>query len=248
MNVLFPLLFLAVLLAMVIFLWLLFKPNRPSNKNKYEDYKNPAPALFQEELSEELSLPQVIWPEQPRYLPEPELAHHYGQDRLVLLARDPHCLYTYWELTAASQEQFIKNYGEESWLAGYPVLRVYDITGLDFNGSNALAYTDIHINEGTDNWYVQVEKPDHKFCVDLGRILPDGRFITLLRSNFATTPRASLSERMDEEWMWIEGLYRSIGKFQFGTSSPLIVEELALRSANLPLGISSTGFPQKEQN
>jgi len=244
MNVLFPWLFLVVILAAVIFLW----PLRRSRNVKKNEYESLSPPLFNEEFSEELSLPAALSSHQLQCPPEPELPHYYGIDRMVLLARDPHWLFAYWEITATKQDEFINNYGPEAWSATHPVLRVYDITGIDFNGKNALGYTDIHISESTDNWYVQVGKPDRSFCVDLGRMFPDGRFITLLRSNTVTTPRASLSDRLDEEWMWIEGLYRTIGRFQFGTSSPMIIEELALRSGALPLGISSPGLNQDKQN
>ncbi|MCG9968860.1 DUF4912 domain-containing protein [Pelotomaculum terephthalicicum JT] len=244
MNVLFPLLFLVVILAAaVIFLW----PLRRSRSVKKNEYENPSPPLFNEEFAEGLSLPPAdLSAQQLQCLPEPELPHYYGIDRMVLLARDPHWLFAYWELTATKQDEFANHYGLEAWSTTHPVLRVYDITGIDFNGKNALGYTDIHISESTDNWYVQVGEPDRSFCVDLGRMFPDGRFITLLRSNAVTTPRASLSDRLDEEWMWIEGLYRTIGKFQFGVGSPMIVEELAMRSAGLPLGISSPGFKQEK--
>lgn len=238
MNVLFPWLFLVLILAAVIFLWPL-RSRRAANKNEYE---NLSPPLFNEEFSEDLNPLAALPSHQLQHPPEPELPHCYGVDRMVLLARDPHWIFAYWEITVTKQDEFTNNFGPEAWSATHPVLRVYDITGVDFNGKNALSYTDIHISESTDNWYVQVGKPDRSFCVDLGRMFPDGHFITLLRSNPVTTPRASLSDRMDEEWMWIEGLYRTIGKFQFGTSSPMIIEELAMRSAALPLGISSPGF------
>ncbi|MDF9408964.1 MAG: hypothetical protein A4E52_01395 [Pelotomaculum sp. PtaB.Bin013] len=239
MSVLFPWLFwVLILVAAVVFLWPL-RRTRTANKNEYE---NLSPPLFNEEFSEELNPPAALSSHQLQRPPEPELPHCYGIDRMVLLARDPHWLFAYWEITATKQDEFTNNYGPEAWSATHPVLRIYDITGIDFNGKNALGYTDIHISESADNWYVQVGKPDRSFCVDLGRMFPDGRFITLLRSNAVTTPRASLSDRLDEEWMWIEGLYRTIGKFQFGTSSPMIIEELAMRSAALPLGISSPGL------
>lgn len=246
MNVLFPWLFLTVLViaAACIFLWPLSR-RRANKKNKYT---GAAPPLFNEEFSAELSLPATSSPYPSPPPQEPELPRYYGLDRMVLMARDPNWLYAYWEITATKQEDFAANYGPEAWAATHPVLRVYDITGIAFNGNNAHGYTDIHINESTDNWYVQVEKPDRTFCVDLGRMFPDGRFITLLRSNIVTTPRASLSDRLDEEWMWIEGLYHSLGKIQFGVSSPLIVEELALRSGALPLGISSPGLPRNRQD
>jgi len=245
MNVLFPWLFLLIIilaLAAGIFLW----PLRRRHTVRENEFASLSPSLFEEEFSNELSVLDYT-PRLPQRPPEPELPRHYGVDRLVLLARDPHWLFAYWEITATKQDEFARNYGPTAWSSTHPVLRVYDVTGVtDFNGKNALTYTDIHVSEDTDNWYVHVGKPDRSFCIDLGRMFPDGRFVTLLRSNTVTTPRASLSDRLDEEWMWIEGLYRSIGRFQYGVSSPMIIEELALQSGAFPLGISSPGFSQNK--
>ncbi|OPX86607.1 MAG: hypothetical protein A4E53_03041 [Pelotomaculum sp. PtaB.Bin104] len=244
MNVLSTWLFLAIILVLAsgIFLWPLVKRNRSAKKINHQSRLTPVP-LYNQEFSRELTFtPAKSSPSQPL---EAELPHQYGVDRMVLMARDPHWLYAYWEVTATKQEDFNHSYGgPAAWSTTHPVLRVYDITGIDFNGNNAHGFTDIHIGESTDNWYVEVGQPDRTFCIDLGRMFPDGRFVTLLRSNIVTTPRASLSDRLDEEWMWIEGLYRSIGRFQYGTSSPMIIEELALRAGVLPLGISSPGFNQ----
>lgn len=242
MSVLFPWLFLAIILVLAsgIFLWPLIQ-SRKAKKNEHQGFLTPTP-LFNQEFSSELSIATAKKPpNQPLELPD-----HYGVDRMILMARDPHWLFAYWEVTATKQDEFTNNYGPAAWSTTHPVLRVYDITGIDFNGKNALGFTDIHVRENIDNWYVQVGEPDRTFCIDLGRMFPDGRFITLLRSNTVTTPRASLSDRLDEEWMWIEGLYHSIGRFQYGTSSPLIIEELALRQGALPLGISSPGFSRKD--
>jgi len=197
---------------------------------------------FMEEIAEELSLPVPAAPEHTeQHLPEPQLPRSYGVDRLALMARDPHWLYAYWEITATRQEEFATTYGPQAWSSTHPVLRVYDVTGVDFNGSNAKGFLDIHLGDDIENWHIEVSEPNRAFCVDLGRMFQDGRFITLLRSNVVTTPRASISDRLDEEWMWIEGLYRTLGKFQYGVSSPMIIEEMALKAGKLPLGISSPG-------
>lgn len=240
MNVLLPWLLLAVILVVAIgvFLWPA-RRSRPVQKKEFEILPRP---LFREEAAEELGLHIPAATARPVYnTTEPELPRSYGVDRMVLMARDPHWLFAYWEITATKQEEFRNSYGPVAWTSTHPVLRVYDITGVDFNGQNANGYVDIHVSEHIDNWHIQVGEPDRSFCVDLGRMFPDGRFVTLLRSNIVTTPRASLSDRMDEEWMWIEGLYRAMGRFQYGTSSPMIIEELALRAGQLPLGISSPG-------
>lgn len=228
-----------MVLAVGVFLWPSLR-RRKAKKTGPESLPRPQ---FIEELAEETSPAVPAVPDRPvqHHLPEPQLTHGYGVDRLALMARDPHWLYAYWEITAARQGEFARTYGSAAWSSTRPVLRVYDVTGVDFNGSNANGFMDIYLGDGVDSWHIEVREPDHSFCVDLGRMFQDGRFITLLRSNVANTPRASLSNRLDEEWMWIEGLYHSLGKFQYGVSSPMIIEELALEAGKLPLEISSPG-------
>ncbi|MCL6559288.1 MAG: DUF4912 domain-containing protein [Firmicutes bacterium] len=242
MNVLFPWFFLAIILVLAVGVFLL--PSLRGRKDKKTEFASLPRPLFREETAEELVPPAPVHPRPSYKPPEPELPRFYGVDRMVLMARDPHWLYAYWEITATKQDEFKESYGPAAWASTRQVLRIYDVTGIHFNGRNANSYIDIHVNEGVDNWHIEVGEPDRSFCVDLGRMFPDGRFVTLLRSNIATTPRASLSDRLDEEWMWIEGLYRSIGRFQYGTSSPMIIEELAQRAGALPLGISSPGFKE----
>lgn len=223
------------LVAAGIFLW-------PARRHRAAKNVNPPRPLFIEETAEELGINVPDTTKRPS-LTESDiyLPHNYGVDRMVLLARDPHWLFAYWEITATKQEEFAGTYGTKAWLSTHPVLRIYDVTGITFNGNNALKYFDYYLEGKIDNWHIEVGEPDHSFCVDLGRMFPDGRFITLLRSNIVTTPRASLSDRLDEEWMWIEELYQSVGKIKYGTSSPMIIEELALRKGVLPLGVSSPG-------
>ncbi|MDD4237316.1 MAG: DUF4912 domain-containing protein [Desulfotomaculaceae bacterium] len=232
------LLALIMVLAVGVFLW----PSLRRQKAKKTGTETLPRPQFMEEIAEELSLTVPVAPEnQVQHLPEPQLPHSYGVDRLTLMARDPHWLYAYWEITATKQDEFVRNYGPEAWSSTHPVLRVYDVTGVDFNGSNAKGFLDITLSDDIESWNIEVREPDRSFCVDLGRMFQDGRFITLLRSNVANTPRASLSDRPDEEWMWIEGLYRTLGKFQYGVSSPMLTEELSLKAGKLPLEISSPG-------
>jgi len=245
MIALIPWLAIAVLVLLVAISFLRpFRKSVPQKIKSKVDLKLP---LFKEETGEEIS-PYLIELEPHIYPYRPELPCFYGIDRLLLLVRDPYWIYAYWEISATKQEEFTSNYGQEAWRTSQPVLRVYDVTGLSFNGINANLYHDIRVSNEVNNWHIEVGQPDHAFCVDLGRVLPDGRFITLLRSNVVTTPRASLSERVDEEWMWIEGIYRSISRLQFGVSSPLIIEEMAQRMGVLPLGISSPGFSSSKED
>ncbi|GAB6273301.1 MAG: hypothetical protein STSR0004_01640 [Peptococcaceae bacterium] len=195
--------------------------------------------LFKEEYAADLSISSKVIP-QPQE-PEEELPGKYNIDRLALMARDPYWLYAYWEISAATQEEFKTNYGTFAWGQSQPVLRIYDVTGTDFEKQSTFEYTDIPISDQADDWYIQVGQPDRSFCIEVGRKFQNGHFVALLRSNVVSTPRASLSEQVDEEWMWIKDLYHTI-KHQYGVSSPLIEEEIAGRMGIVPLGISSPGF------
>ncbi|MCG8403113.1 MAG: DUF4912 domain-containing protein [Firmicutes bacterium] len=230
----------AVLLLLAVFLWRAGERRRLAGK-AYNETKIPAPA---EELAEEIAgdLLTLSVPK-PKSKPQiPEIPRYYGVDRLVLMVRDPNWLFAYWEITAARQEEFNRQYGPEAWRQSRPVLRVYDVTGVvDFSGSNANKYMDFHISNYDDNWHVEVAQPNSTFCIDLGRVLPDGRFVALLRSNIVHTPSLDVSNLVDEEWMWIEGIYRTITRLHPG-SSPTTVEEATRRKGLVPLGVSSTEF------
>ncbi|MCL2338008.1 MAG: DUF4912 domain-containing protein [Firmicutes bacterium] len=180
-------------------------------------------------------------PEPQTKIQPPEIPWYYGSDRLVLMVRDPNWLFAYWEITAAKQEQFRRQYGPLAWSVSRPVLRVYDVTGIAFNGANANNYIDFAISDGVDNWHLEVSRPDTSFCVDVGRIFPDGRFVTLLRSNIVHTPGMDFSNLFDEEWMWIEGIYRTVNRLYAG-SSPMLRSEAGKEMVVLPVGLSSSAF------
>jgi hypothetical protein len=236
-TLLWLILALITVLAIGVFLWPSLR-RRPAKKIGTETLPRPQ---FMEEIAEELSIPLPVEPEYPaQHLPEPQLPCRYGVDYLTLMAVAPHHLYAYWEITAARQDEFVGAYGPEAWSSTHPVLRVYDVTGVDFNGINANGFMDIRLSDNIDSWHIEVKEPDRSYCADLGRMFQDGRFITLLRSNAVSTPRASLSDRLDEEWMWIEGLYHTLNRFQYGVSSPMIIEEAA-EAGRLPMEVSSPG-------
>ncbi|AQS59746.1 DUF4912 domain-containing protein [Desulforamulus ferrireducens] len=178
----------------------------------------PPKQLPAEEMAEEISpvLPQ-------RVQEEILLPHHYGVSRLVAVAKDPRWLYAYWEVSATTQQEFIKKYGQDEWHNSRPVLRVYDVTGL--NESNSLtghSFQEIYIDPFADNWFIQVGQPERSFILELGRLLTNGIYVRLLISNKVSTPRDSISPRLDENWMWLEGLYPNPSNWCYGTSSGML--------------------------
>ncbi len=230
-----------ILVLLAVFLW------SARNKQKISVPWH-IPLAAKEEFAEELTIPFTFSP-QPAAKPDmPVIPWNYGKDRITLMVRDPNWIFAYWEISAAKQQEFSSNFGQDAWNNSRSVLRVYDITGVEsFNGMNANDFTDISIGEYVDNWHIDMERPNSTFCVDLGRLFLDGTFITLLRSNIVQTPGIAVSNLLDEEWMWIEGIYRTFTRLHMG-SSPMITEEIGRGMGLIPLGMSSPGLGNRKNN
>lgn len=145
---------------------------------------------------------------------EPQLPFHYGDDRIVLMVRDPWWLYAYWEVTASRQQQVLDQMRERSEKVAARVLRVYDVYGVTIQ--NAHGHFDIEIGPTADNWYIDVGRPDSEWVVEIGFRAVSGRFFPIVRSNTVRTPRYGVSDVFDEEWMIPDDLFwrlmgRSLG-------------------------------------
>lgn len=170
------------------------------------------------------------------------IPHYYGVDRMVLAAKDPNWLYVYWEVSEHKRHKFFHDYGETAWHTSQQVLRIYDITGLSILEDLTFnSFQEIVVDPFADNWFIEVGQADRCFMVELGRRLADGRYVKLLTSNMATTPRSSLSNKMDQAWLSIDEIYQGIARDNIGSSEVMMgkgEEGLA------PLGFSSPGYKQ----
>src|SRR5262249_28410480 len=127
-----------------------------------------------------------------------ELPTGYGKDRIVLLVRDPFWLHTYWELTQQAVARAEAALGQD-WHAARPILRLLEGSSGETGGTDR-PLRDIEINGGCNNWYIDVKDPPRSFRVDIGYLTRSGRFYVLARSNLVTTPRAGMSDAVDENW------------------------------------------------
>lgn len=137
-----------------------------------------------------------------------EFSAGYGDNRIVLMVRDPHWIFAYWETKDQRQEKILRVYDTENWSS-----------------------FDIEINGGARNWYVKVPAPNRTYCVDIGYIAPDGEFVAVARSNWVTTPLDRMSDVIDEQWMipdW-EKMYALSGGFGIGRGSMEIHELMKKR-------------------
>lgn len=135
-----------------------------------------------------------------RWLPEEKyvLPDCYDLDRMVLLVKDPYWLYAYWDLSTDTQEKakdYLKNL----------VLRVYDVTDVIFDGTNAHYHWEIDIHTFTDNWYIPIKSTNRNYLAELGFYNADGVFVTMLRSNSVLTPLDKLASILNQQIYWILG-------------------------------------------
>jgi hypothetical protein len=128
---------------------------------------------------------EVYYAIEEKYPPMPLeiLPTEYGENNITLMTVDPNKLFTFWEVredTLAMHE-------------GNLNVRVYDVTGVEFDGTNANSYFDIAVSERIGSRYIDVS-PEKEFITDIGIINPKGIFIAIARSNKVSTPPLTVSE------------------------------------------------------
>lgn len=171
-----------------------------------------------------------------------ELPKGYGKDRIVCMVRDPFWLHCYWELTRQSVQRAEAALGQD-WHGARPILRVLDITSSDTSSVSETTVRDIDIHGGVNNWYIDVSNPPRSYRVDVGYLARNGQFYVLARSNVVTTPRAGMSDVIDENWADFDfekadRIFAMSGGFDPGASS-LELKQLFEERLRRPMGSPS---------
>jgi len=121
-----------------------------------------------------------------------EIPDTYDKTRIAMMVRDPYWLFTYWEISRESFLELERSLGGK-WPECRFVLRVYDRT--DGEG-----FFDIETGHGPRSWYVNVA-PARLYQTAIGVMTPEGKFIELASSNVSGTPRAGVSDLVDDRWL-----------------------------------------------
>jgi len=235
-----------------------------SAKNKKSAVvKTKAAALKKEERQELLGTHETVVVKTKFFTPEPEkpsrrvmedLPAGYHEDKIVLQVRDPRWLHSYWELRHETLEGLRQRLGVFFYSAKM-ILRVCDVSYINFDGKNANSFFDIEINPDASSWYIDTKGPGRSWCVDLGLRLASGKFITIIRSNTVHTPIEGPSGISDEEWMVPDDIFARLYGLGFGLgqSSPVGKAwqervKKVLFSGALSSGASPVKKPLKEKN
>ncbi len=146
-------------------------------------------------------------PERDGGFPGPDgLPRSYHTERMMLMPRDPEWLYVYWEIPRERVDAAIAELGATAETSK-TVLRVHDVTGLidSTSGRPRLAeskdYLTREVSLSSDHWYIKVERAERLYCVEYLVVAADGRAVSLVTSNLATTPTDRVSPITEETWV-----------------------------------------------
>jgi hypothetical protein len=126
----------------------------------------------------------------------------YGTDRVTAMVVDPQHLYVYWEVTDSAIERARRDLGDgggAAWLN----LRVYDITGRLFDGTNAHSYFDESVDRGVRQWFFEIGKPTSTACVEVGLKSVEGYFVKIARSGRVDFARNEPQPGGPVEWLTV---------------------------------------------
>ncbi|UCC95002.1 MAG: DUF4912 domain-containing protein [Candidatus Omnitrophota bacterium] len=145
----------------------------------------------------------------------------YGDNRIMLLPRDPWWLHTYWDISEERINEVISSMPVHERQNLRWAVRVYDVSSVqDFRGDNANCFFDIDIYFDAGNWYINVNQPGRAWCVEIGLKSPQGTFFVIARSNIIRTPCFGISDQIDEEWVLPdEEYFKILGIYDLGKSS-----------------------------
>jgi hypothetical protein len=132
----------------------------------------------------------------------PPVPQRYNETCAVLMVRDPHWAFAYWDVEDAQAARARRDAGFEQL-----VLRVQDL--------QPASSFDIPIQWSDSSWYIYLPNQDADYLLELG-YLASGKFRLLARSNPVHTPRESFVGEAPEE---AESLFLGVSPVAFAAPS-----------------------------
>ncbi|NLW30137.1 MAG: DUF4912 domain-containing protein [Fibrobacter sp.] len=128
-----------------------------------------------------------------------------NQEGIILLAVNPHLGFIQWHINDKSITS-LKNRLGNAFNGSRMVIRLYDVTGIEFDGFNARKQFDIDIGKLSGCYYLNIDHSESNLISEIGFRLTDNRFSSCARSNTMYFDRPRRSSRLN-----FSGLYVSHG-------------------------------------
>jgi hypothetical protein len=136
----------------------------------------------------------------PKYFFHSDIPDTYNETFMRAIPRDPEWLFVYWELSEYTMNELKRNMSDAEFGFSKKLLRLCDVTDIQYNGSYAWRYTDMEINRTANNWYIKIPESGRAYVVECGFLTSLGRFFLAVRSNVVNVPRIGLSPVLDQDW------------------------------------------------
>lgn len=120
---------------------------------------------------------------------EGELPESYETGEMLLTARDPHWLYTHWDLSDDQQRRY-NAFSRD----GHLVVRVY----VEAPGGKPAA--EVHVHPESRHWFVHVEKANTRYLAQLGYYSAAERWTVVSTSAATLTPPDAVSPDTSAEF------------------------------------------------
>ncbi|MEH7157082.1 DUF4912 domain-containing protein [Neobacillus drentensis] len=106
----------------------------------------------------------------------------------------PRKMLLFWEVSKIPQK-IIERYFNLSFENLIPVVRIYDVTDLIFNGKNAHHFFEIAVPYHNGHWFIKGLVSNRDYIAELGIHISDQEFFPILRANSIHTPTVEISNR-----------------------------------------------------
>ena len=125
-----------------------------------------------------------------------ELPAEYGESELLVLPVDPDVVYFNWEV----KEEDVT--GEKDIIS----MRVFDVTGIDFDGTNAHEFQEISLGFRVGSGFYNLGLRGRDIIAEVGFLSAGGKFIEVLRSEKIAIPEQmtpdelGIGQKLLESW------------------------------------------------
>jgi 1,4-alpha-glucan branching enzyme len=160
---------------------------RPSAENA-EDYRGDDETGFDPTLSLPPELAKKV--NADILTSVPYIDNYYNQTYCYLVPRDPKSLYAIWEVGQSTRDYLKEQFGADFFNHNRLILRISQVTGIEFSGKNALSFFEIddRLDDKVEYW-LNVQ-PDNDYIAEIGYRAKGTEFFEVVaRSNTARAPK-----------------------------------------------------------
>jgi hypothetical protein len=121
-------------------------------------------------------------------------------DRIEARADDAYWIHVTWAFNTAAISRAEAALGID-WHRAVPVIRLFDVTAGDEEGTNCrIQVCDIVIHGNVNHWHVPIERPERTYSLHIGYSTPSGRFYALAHSPAVRMPQPGARGDVDHTW------------------------------------------------